>query len=62
MYAHFLYVVVAGKLQAWLSAHDTKQDAEAKGVSVAAASVWKFNKNVQAWLLRHIFSEEQVCE
>ncbi|CAM9565973.1 unnamed protein product [Scytosiphon promiscuus] len=50
-------------LAAWLTVRKAKEAAEEAGVAPPSTTgVWKFNKNTQAWLLRHIFSEDQVDE
>lgn len=50
--------------QAWLSVREAKEAAEEAGAAPPPATVvtgvWKFNKNTQAWLLRHVFSDDQV--
>ncbi len=48
--------------QAWLSVRKAKEAAEEAGVAPPPATgVWKFNKNTQGWLLRHVFSDDLVC-
>eukprot|EP00904_Undaria_pinnatifida_P002311 jgi/Undpi1/12080/HiC_scaffold_4.g01778.m1 len=49
-------------LQAWMSMRKAKEEAEAGGASTSVAGLWKFSKNTQAWLLRHLFSEDQIDE
>lgn len=49
------------RVQAWLSVRKAKEAAEDAGVAPPASNgVWKFNKNTQAWLLRRVFSDDQV--
>ncbi|CAM9929563.1 unnamed protein product, partial [Hapterophycus canaliculatus] len=48
---------------AWLTVRKAKAAAEEAGVAPPPTTgVWKFNKNTQAWLLRHIFAEDQIGE
>ena len=48
-------------VQAWLSVRKAKEAAEEAGASPPnSTGVWKFNKNTQAWLLRNVFSDDQV--
>ncbi|CAM9286181.1 unnamed protein product, partial [Ectocarpus sp. 13 AM-2016] len=48
-------------LQGWLAVRKAKEAAEEAGVAPPPATgVWKFNKNTQAWLLRHVFSDDQI--
>lgn len=48
-------------MQAWLSVRKAKEAAEGAEMPPPASNgMWKFNKNTQAWLLRNIFSEDQV--
>lgn len=48
-------------LKAWLAVRKAEEAAQEAGVAAPPATgVWKFNKNTQAWLLRHAFSEDQV--
>ncbi|CAM9233916.1 unnamed protein product [Laminaria digitata] len=49
-------------LQAWMSMKKAKEEADAGGVAASVAGLWKFSKNTQAWLLRHLFSEDQIDE
>lgn len=51
---------VDARPQAWMSMRKAKEEAEAGGASTSVAGLWKFSKNTQAWLLRHLFSEDQV--
>lgn len=47
--------------KAWLAVRKAREAAEEAGVAPPSATgMWKFNKNTQAWLLRHVFSEDQV--
>ena len=46
--------------QGWLSARKAKQGT-AMGDDSVVTDVWKFNKKTQAWLLRHMFIENEVC-
>ncbi|CAN0082328.1 unnamed protein product, partial [Ectocarpus fasciculatus] len=44
-----------------LTVRKAKEAAEEAGVAPPPATgVWKFNKNTQAWLLRHVFSDDQI--
>ncbi|CAM9355071.1 unnamed protein product [Ectocarpus sp. 8 AP-2014] len=48
-------------LVAWLTVRKEKEAAEEAGVAPPPATgVWKFNKNTQAWLLRHVFSDDEI--
>ncbi|CAN0007147.1 unnamed protein product, partial [Ectocarpus sp. 4 AP-2014] len=48
-------------LAAWLTVRKAKEAAEEAGVAPPPATgVWKFNKNTQAWLLRHVFSDDEI--
>ncbi|CBJ29807.1 conserved unknown protein [Ectocarpus siliculosus] len=48
-------------LVAWLTVRKANEAAEEAGVAPPPATgVWKFNKNTQAWLLRHVFSDDEI--
>ncbi|CAN0356044.1 unnamed protein product, partial [Ectocarpus sp. 12 AP-2014] len=48
-------------LAGWLAVRKAKEAAKEAGVAPPPATgVWKFNKNTQAWLLRHVFSDDQI--
>lgn len=56
-----MYLTILVALQAWLCVRKVKEAAEEAGRAPPASNgVWKFNKNTQAWLLRHVFSDDQV--
>ena len=43
-----------------MSMRKAKEEADARGVAPSVVGLWKFSKNTQAWLLRHLFAEDQV--
>ena len=43
-----------------MSMRKAKEEADAGGVASSVAGMWKFSKNTQSWLLRHLYSEDEV--
>ncbi|CAN0036803.1 unnamed protein product [Ascophyllum nodosum] len=54
-------VEASSYLSGWLSARKAKQGT-AMGDDSVVTDVWKFNKKTQAWLLRHMFIENELAE
>jgi WKF domain len=51
---------VAGYLTAWKSCTDEKQNDSTPPFS--SKSSWKFNKNMQSWLIRHLYDGSKVSK
>jgi WKF domain len=51
---------VAGYLTAWKSCDDEKQNKST--TSSSSQSSWKFNKNTQSWLIRHLYDGSKVTK
>lgn len=47
---------------AYLVAWQKQQQKQSKGGSESSSSCWKFNKNTQSWLIRHMYEADKVSK
>lgn len=52
-------VDVEGYLMAWKQQHDISLDASSNQVTT---TIWKFNKNTQSWLIRHLYDSTKISK